>query len=169
MNRFGLVALTVGSVCLGTSAAPPSCPAQDVAIPFNDVVLGEDHEEIPAGYAAASAALGGLNLTTSYLNLTPRATGESPSWARYAGVFGGLAGIGLGGAMLVQDKYDGETALGVSNIVVGAVSTFVGFSSLIRAKNADVTGSVPYDPKHVTIAAAFHGGMAPGVGLRLRF
>lgn len=134
---------------------------------FNDLVL--DKEEIPAEYVAASAVVGGLNLTTTYLNVKPSGAELSPGWARYIGVLGGLAGIGLGGTLLVEDEYKDATTLGVSNLLVGTVATFASLSSIARAKKASGTASIHSDPRHVSIAPAFHGGMAPGVGVRLRF
>jgi hypothetical protein len=134
---------------------------------FNDLVLGKD--EIPAEYLAASAVVGGLNLTTTYLNVKSSGAELSPGWTRYVGVLGGLAGIGLGGTLLVEDEYEDATTLGVSNLLVGAVATVASLSSIARAKKASGTASIHSDPRHVSFAPAFHGGMAPGVGVRLRF
>ena len=173
MNRHALAALALATCSLCTTSCPRFAHAQRVppgeAIPFEGAALQGVEPNMPAGLVAASAMVGGLNLTTSFLNLTPRAAEETPTWSRYAGVLGGLAGIGLGGALLVQDKYEDRTGLGVSNIAVGTLSTIAGVASFIHAKKASETASKPFDPNHVTIAAAFHGGMAPGLGLRLRF
>jgi hypothetical protein len=138
-------------------------PAYD----FYEAVPGQ--EEIPTEYAAASAVTGGLNLATTYLNLKSHGADPSPTWARYAGVLGGLAGMGLGGTLLVEDKYKDAATLGVSNLLVGTVATIAGLSSIARAKKASGDANVHYDPRHVSIVPAFHGGMAPGVGVRLRF
>jgi hypothetical protein len=142
-------------------------PAYEYGSPFGDVVLGE--AEIPTEYVAASALMGGLNLTTSYLNVRDRGAEGSPAWAGYAGVLGGLAGIGLGGVLLVQDDYKDASALGVSNLIVGTFSTIAGLSSITRARKASGTASAHSESRHVSIAPAFHGGMAPGIGVRLRF
>ncbi|HEU5310071.1 MAG TPA: hypothetical protein VFV24_01335 [Candidatus Eisenbacteria bacterium] len=123
----------------------------------------------PTEVAAASAVLGGLNLTTSYLNLGPRGSDLSPSWARYVGAAGGLAGILFGGTLLVEDKYENSRMLGVSSLFAGTAATIAGISSIARARKASDTASLHSDPTHVSIGPAFHGGMAPGVGVRLRF
>jgi hypothetical protein len=134
---------------------------------YGDLVLVQ--EEIPTEYKAASAVVGGLNLATTYLNVKSHGSDLSPTWARYAGVLGGLAGMGLGGTLLVEDKYEDAGTLGISNLLVGTVATIAGLSSIARAKKASGDASVHYDRRHVSIAPAFHGGMAPGVGVRLRF
>ncbi|HET9250481.1 MAG TPA: hypothetical protein VFP58_00020, partial [Candidatus Eisenbacteria bacterium] len=84
--------------------------------------VGLEEETISTEYAAASGLVGGLNLTTSVLNLTSGTEGYAP-WTGYAGVLGGLAGMGLGGAILIDGKYEDGTALAISNVVVGTFST----------------------------------------------
>lgn len=188
MSRHGLAALALASLLplpltllqprgvlaalwndsgAAVAEARRALPAYEYGSPFGDVVLGE--AEIPTEYVAASALVGGLNLTTSYLNVRDRGAERSPAWAGYAGVLGGLAGIGLGGVLLVQDDYKDASAVGIPNLIVGAFSTIAGISSIARAKKASGTASTHSDSRHVSIAPAFHGGMAPGVGLRLRF
>ena len=164
MNRYSLAALALLAPCLLTVALAEAEPA---ATPFNDLVLGR--EEMPGGIVAASAVLSGLNLTTTYLNVAPGGTDLSPSWAHYMGVVGGLAGIGLGGTLLVRDDYKDSGGLGVTNLLVGTIATIGSISSIARARKASDTASDHSDPSHVSFAPAFHGGMAPGVGLRLRF
>ena len=144
-------------------------PEYDYIPPFNEGVAADN--DVPAEVAAGSALLGGLNLTTTYLNFESPSSELSPSWARYVGVVGGLAGIGLGGTLLVQNEYDHSTMLGVSNLFVGTFATIAGISSLAKAKKVSETASnqAHHDPRHVSLSPAFHGGNAPGVGVRLRF
>jgi hypothetical protein len=136
--------------------------------PFNDVDLS-GKEEMPSEVVAASAALGALNVATSYLNLESGASDLSPSWARYVGVVGGLAGIGLGGTLLVYNDHQDATMLGVMSLFAGTMATISGISSISKAKKASAIASLHSDTRHVSISPAFHGGMAPGVGVRLRF
>ena len=167
MKRLALAVPALSSLTLCTCLAVAEAQTY-LSEPFNDVVPPQ--EGVPTEYVTASAVLGGLNLTTSFLNLTPHTTGESPTWSRYAGVLGGLASMGLGGALLLQNKYEDDTGLGISNLLVGTVSTIAGISSIVHAKKSSDTASALHsDLSHITFAPAFHGGMAPGVGVRMRF
>jgi hypothetical protein len=145
-------------------------PEYDGPIPFGDLVL-EETGGVATGYAVASAALGGLNLTTSFLNFRSQGSVGSSGWSAYAGVFGGMLGIGLGGAMLAQDnESDDETLLGVSNAVLGTATAIAGFSAVHRAKKASIKVSqARHDAHRVAFAPTVHMGRAPGVGVSMRF
>lgn len=125
------------------------------------------YDPVPTEIAVASAALGGLNVGTSYVNMNSSGSQLSPSWARYVGPAGGIAGIMLGGTLLVQNDYEESTMLGVSSVLMGTIATIAGLSSVAKARNASATSSIHSDRRQISLAPAFYGG--PGLGVRLRF
>jgi hypothetical protein len=156
MQRYAVAAISIVSLVFSTAVA-----SSDVGIP--------EPQEPSTAYAAASAALGGLNLTTTFLNTKPQAPDGSPGWSGYAGLFGGLLGIGLGGALLFDHRYDDGTSLAITNIAVGAVSTAAGVSAILRAKKAPAEEHASAHPHPVTFAPVVHFGRVSGVGLGMRF
>ena len=155
MNRLALSAL---AILLTQAGWIPSASATK-APPSSDPV--------PTEIAAASAALGGLNLATTYVNMNFSGSQLSPSWARYVGAVGGIAGIMLGGTLLVENDYEESTMIGVSSVLMGTMATISGLSSVAKARNASAMSSIHSDSRHISLAPAFRGG--PGVGVRLRF
>src|SRR5262245_35761147 len=84
-------------LCITTLANAQTIPPQ-----ASSLVLGEDDRA--SNYEVASVLLNSSNVFTSFLNVKSDGLGGSSKWAPYAGVIGGLAGIGLGSAGLIDDN-----------------------------------------------------------------
>jgi len=156
MNRYVLAALAVVFLALshvnvaGATTLPP-----------------EELDDATA-YTFGAVALGALNIATSAINLNSHADAGSPGWSAYAGAFGGLLGIALGGAML-SERYDYET-LGVTSVVLGTAATIAGFSAMRQAKNkSQAVAPVNDESDRLTVAPTIHLGQAPGLGVSMRF
>jgi hypothetical protein len=158
MQRYALAALALVVVSWTLSTAIASA---DVGI--------EVPEEPSSAYVAASAALGGLNLTTTFLNLKPQTSEGSPGWSGFTGLFGGMLGIGLGSALLFDHEYEDGTPLAITNIAVDAFSTAVGVSAILRSKKAPAEEHAGAEPHSVTFSPVVHFGRVSGVGLGMRF
>lgn len=156
MRRYALAAMSLVSLVFSPAVA-------------SSTALQGVPEEPSTAYTAASVALGGLNLTTTFLNTKPQAPDGSPGWSGYAGLFGGILGIGLGGALLVDERYEDGTSLAITSIAVGAVSTAAGVSAILRAKKAPAEEHASAHPHSVTFAPVVHFGRVSGVGLGMRF
>lgn len=156
MQRYALVALAFASLALSSAVA-------------YSTELPAEQDGPSTGYAAASVILGSLNLTTSFLNQRPQTPDGSPGWSGYAGLFGGMLGIGLGGALLLDHRYDDGTSLAITNIAVGTISTAAGVSAIMGAKKAPAEEHASADPHSVTFSPVVHFGRVSGVGLGMRF
>ena len=132
------------------------------------LALGEQDQT--TRYTVASVLVNSSNLYTSYLNITSPGSEGAPKWAPYVGVLGGLAGIGLGGASLL-DENPQDQGLGVTNILVGTMSLFAGTSALLRGSHAADPAQVQESahPNAVHFAAGIHKGRVPGLGVSLKF
>src|SRR6187402_3012717 len=128
------------------------------------LALGEQDQT--TRYTVASVLVNSSNLYTSYLNITSPGSEGAPKWAPYVGVLGGLAGIGLGGASLL-DENPQDQGLGLTNILVGTMSLFAGTSALLRGgSHADDAAQAQENahPNAVHFAAGIHKGRVPGLG-----
>lgn len=139
-------------------------PAYD----YGELTMEED--DISTGYAVASVLVTGSNVATSIANFrSPSGTG-TPSWTGYAGFFGGVVGLGLGGTMLLQRDVDEDAALlGFANLLAGSVSLVAGASSIVRAKRPIEFAQAKFDAGPLGIRAGVLTRPLPAVGFSARF
>ncbi|HET9250748.1 MAG TPA: hypothetical protein VFP58_01355 [Candidatus Eisenbacteria bacterium] len=127
-------------------------------------------DPIPTGYAVTSVLVTSTNIATSFANFQSPGSLGSPTWTGYVGVFGGMLGVGLGGAMLVDDDAGDEAPmLGIANILAGSVSMIAGASSLVRAKRPIEIGQAKFDAGPLAIRAGVLTRPLPAVGFTARF
>jgi hypothetical protein len=172
MKRCALAALAIGlASCLsgiGSSFAEVQQIQQESGAAPVVSTLGIQNEA-PNGYAAASLLLTGSNLATSFVNFRSNGEAGSPGWTAYAGVLGGVAGIGLGVTEMLDENAENGTALGFTNVLTGTLSLIAGGTAILRAKHQADVAEATVHPHGVTFGLGVHKGMAPGFGLKLRF
>lgn len=144
--------------------------AQRVQPAYGDYELTIEEEDISTEYAIASAFVTGSNLALTIANFgTPSVTG-SPKWTGYAGLLGGAIGMGMGGAILLENDVDEDTALlGFANLLAGSVSLIAGSSSIVRARRPAEMAETRPDPAALAIRAGVLTYPVPGVGFSMRF
>jgi hypothetical protein len=132
--------------------------------------------QTPTEVAVASVLMGGVNLATSVMNFGSLGATSSPGWAAYAGVVGGLVGVGLGGAILERSSGqsfdeldDGELMLGYASILVGTVSTLAGISRIVFTKTPTRVAEPEPQTDSFSITAGLQTGRVSGLGVGLRF
>jgi hypothetical protein len=134
------------------------------------LALGEQDQT--TRYTVASVLVNSSNLYTSYLNITSPGSEGAPKWAPYVGVLGGLAGIGLGGASLL-DENPQDQGLGVTNIPRRyhvALRRHVRAPSRREPRRGCRAGAgEDAHPNAVHFAAGIHKGRVPGLGVSLKF
>lgn len=161
MKRYALAAIAAATATLLPVVGTSPCKA---------TVLPPEEQAIPTGYAVTSVLVTGSNIATSIANFQSPSTFGSPTWTGYVGVFGGMLGVGLGGAMLVDDDAGDEgTMLGIANILVGSVSMIAGASSLVRAKQPFEIGQAKFDAGPLALRAGVLTRPLPAVGFSARF
>ena len=165
MKRNAPLTALCCSLCALALASPPKI-AQAQAVLTQDALPGTS-EGISTGYAAGSVLVSGFNVLSIVNN---RATSSSPKWG-YIGVLGGVLGMGLGGASLMDNPSSGAKTLGIANLAIGALATVCGMSGIAHAKREQsqeqaLTGRMP-----VHFAAGVVGGHGHqhGLGVQLTF
>jgi hypothetical protein len=172
MKRYALTATALPLALCLFGIAPSFAEDQRIQ-PANRSVpaaytLGTQ-SDISNGYAVASVLLTGSNVATSFVNFRSNGDGGSPGWTAYAGVLGGMAGIGLGVTEMLDENADNGTALGLTNVLAGTLSLVAGGTAILRARHqVDVT-EASLHAHSVTFALGLHKGLAPGLGLKMRF
>jgi hypothetical protein len=163
MKRNALIAPLC---CLaGLACAQPRIAKAETVWPQD--VLSEKSETVSTPYATGSVLVNSFNVFSVVNNVG--AAPSSPKWG-YIGVLGGVLGMGLGGASLMQDPSGEAKPLAIANIAIGAVATFSALSVIRRAKHEEsededaVTGHNPVHFKAGIVGAHQHG-----LGVQLKF
>ena len=159
MKRNALIA-PLCSLALLTCASQ-SAKAQAV---WPQDALPEKTEEVSTEYAAGSVLVSGFNVV-SILNNTG-SPGSSPKWG-YLGVLGGVLGMGLGGASLVESSE--AKPLAITNIAIGALTTVTALSAIRHAKREQPEEHAAAGHMPVHFAAGVVGGHQHGLGVQLTF
>lgn len=126
--------------------------------------LPQKSEEVSTQYAAGSVLVSGFNVASILHNTGSQSS--SPTWG-YLGVLGGVLGMGLGGASLVESSE--AKPLAIANIAIGALTTVTALSAIRHAKLEQpeehaVAGHMP-----VHFAAGVVGRHQHGLGVQLTF
>ena len=162
MKRNALIAplCCLAGLCL---AQPQVAKAQ--AVFGYDNRSGSD-EGISSPYAAGSVLVSGFNVL-SIVNNTG-APDSSPKW-RYLGVLGGVLGMGLGGASLVENSSDDAKPLAITNIAIGALTTVSAMSAIIHAKREKPEEQAMATGIHFAAGVVGARGHQHGLGVQLTF
>lgn len=158
MKRNALIA----PLCCSLALACTSQLAKAQSTVWPQDALPQKEEAISTPYAAGSALVSGFNVMSILNNRAP----ESPQWG-YIGVLGGVLGMGLGGASLVEDPSSEAKPLAIANIAIGAVATFSALSAIRRARREEPEEQASITGVH--FAAGVVGGHQHGLGVQLRF
>jgi hypothetical protein len=161
MKRNALIPALCSLCVIGL--APAAAKAQ--------VVFGQDnmsgfHEPISTEYAAGSVLVSGFNVLSAVNNSGAMTAGGSPAWG-YLGVLGGVLGMGLGGASLVEDSSSEAKPLAIANIAIGAVATFSAMSAIKRSRREEKPEEQADAGLH--FAAGLVGAHQHGLGVQVKF
>jgi predicted lipid-binding transport protein (Tim44 family) len=126
--------------------------------------LSPRSEEVSTQYAAGSVLVSGFNVA-SILNNTGSPS-SSPKWG-YLGVLGGVLGMGLGGASLVESNE--AHPLAIANIAIGALTTVTALSAIRHAKREQPEEHAAAGHMPVHFAAGVVGRHEHGLGVQLTF
>ena len=157
MKRNALIAPLC---CLALCSAPKIAKAD---------VAPEVGQETSTQYAAGSVLVSGFNVLSIVNNAGGQAP-SSPAWG-YLGLVGGVVGMGLGGASLVESNEANPAAIG--NLALGAMTTVFALSAIKHAKSQQtrdqdqaVTGHMPMHFAYGVVGARGH---QHGLGVQLTF
>ena len=128
MKRAWIPALLCSLAVLGLPASPRAAPS-----PISQIVMPDKDEGVTTEYAVGTVLVSSFNVATILNNTGGHAHTPSSKWG-YMGVLGGLLGVGLGGATLLEDTSHETRELGVVNLGIGAVATISGALAIAHSK-----------------------------------
>ena len=128
MKRALIPALLCSLAVLGLPASPQAAPS-----PTSEIVMPDKDEGVTTEYAVGTVLVSSFNVATILNNTGGHAHTPSSKWG-YMGVLGGLLGVGLGGATLLEDTSHETRELGIVNLGIGAVATISGVLAIAHSK-----------------------------------
>jgi hypothetical protein len=162
MKRNALIAplCCLAGLCL---AQPQVAKAQAVWLENTE---RSNSEEVSTEYAAGSVLVSGFNVLAIVNNTG--APDSSPKWG-YLGVLGGVLGMGLGGASLVENSSDDAKPLAIANIAIGALTTVSAMSAIIHARRVRPEEQAMATGVHFAAGVVGARGHQHGLGVQLTF
>ena len=158
MKRASVPALLCSLAVLGL--APP---VQARPSPISQIVVPDKDAGVTTEYAVGTAVVSGFNVAAILNNTGDHVHRSSRTWG-YTGVLGGVLGMGLGGAALLEDTSRETRQLGIVNLGIGAVATVSAILAIAHPK-CEPSG----EPAVVGQVPVHFGAVPRGVGVQLTF
>jgi len=158
IKRVSVPVLLCSLAVVGLPASPRAAPS-----PTSEIVMPDKDEGVTTEYAVGTVLVSGFNVAAILNNTGGHAHTPSSKWG-YMGVLGGLLGVGLGGATLLEDTSHETRELGVVNLGIGAVATISGALAIAHSKRepSGKPAVVSQAPVHIRAGVVGHGA---GVGV----